>query len=436
MASGLRDTVYAMSSQVCSVLLLLATQSVLAWLLGPAGRGSYAVCLVFATMLPLVFSLGLEAAGSYFVASGRMTLSQAFANVMVYGLISSVLAVSVGAVLISSGLEYFQKAPREAFYVSLTFIPVVLFSTIFLQILAAMRDFMWYAFIAIGQAVLGLVLTVLLLVVYPLGVGGALAGMVVALTIGIIAVVIVCVRRHGLRLTPPSLRHLWDMMVYGSHYYVGRISDQFNYQLGMIILAFFLGEAELGILAVATALVTRVNMIPEVMNLVVMPRVAGDPEGRKDLVAQLCRLNSLVCGAILLILVVLTEPIVSILFSKSFLPAVGLIRILAVGVFFRSSTKVIGSFLVGTNHPGMGSISTGVGVVVNLVLLWLLLPVMGLPAAVVALAGGYFAGSALLVFFFLRVSGVQARELVRYRRQDWDLLVGAIRRIRNKAQMR
>jgi O-antigen/teichoic acid export membrane protein len=55
--------------------------------------------------------------------------------------------------------------------------------------------------------------------------------------------------------------------------------------------------------------------------------------------------------------------------------------ILAHGVFVRSISKLTISYFNGTNHPGVSSIAVVSGVITNLVLLAVLLPLMGLSGA-------------------------------------------------------
>ncbi|MCK5596093.1 MAG: hypothetical protein KAJ04_01480, partial [Candidatus Eisenbacteria sp.] len=70
-SSGARDTAITFFTRLSVMAASLGIQSALAWLLGPAGRGSYAVCILFAMMLGVVFALSVDRAGQYLIASGR-----------------------------------------------------------------------------------------------------------------------------------------------------------------------------------------------------------------------------------------------------------------------------------------------------------------------------------------------------------------------------
>ena len=96
MASGIRDFSTVFSSRIVTLGAQLGIQSCLAWFLGPADRGSYAVCLMFATLLGLIFVVSLDVAGVYFVSSKRATLSEGITCTVLFGVISSALAIVVG----------------------------------------------------------------------------------------------------------------------------------------------------------------------------------------------------------------------------------------------------------------------------------------------------------------------------------------------------
>ena len=99
-------------SRIVVLATALGGQSCLAWILGPSGRGAYAVCILFGAMLTLVFLLGCDSASLYFVASRRITLSEGLVYTIIYGLIGSLLAVTAGLSFYSFPSNFFPR-PRE-----------------------------------------------------------------------------------------------------------------------------------------------------------------------------------------------------------------------------------------------------------------------------------------------------------------------------------
>jgi Na+-driven multidrug efflux pump len=69
---------------------------------------------------------------------------------------------------------------------------------------------------------------------------------------------------------------------------------------------------------------------------------------------------------------------------------------------------------------------------VNLVALWLLLPVMGLHGAGLAMVAGYLVSSAFLTGGFIRFSELSIRETWHVQRSDSALIVNALKYVHQR----
>ena len=409
-------------SRVACIILGLATQSALAWMLGAGPRGSYAVCIIFASMLTLVFQLGVDVAAVYFVASRRFTLSEGLTYILIYGGVGGLLAVVAGSVAVRMPLEFFDKASDLSFQLALLNMLVMFFSIPISHLLTAVHEFSWSAFLNILTATASFVLVGGLLLAFPESVNAALVGMMVSGLFGILSSLSILCRKHNARLVRPRLSPLLAMLSYGVRYYFGKLSNQINFQIGTIILGFFAVESEIGLFSVASILSTQTLMIPDALSTVLMPRVAVDEKGRHELVAQCARVAGVFCAVVLMVLCLVATPFVGIVFSPEFLPMVPLVRIMAIGVLFRSFSKLFVPYLIGMNHPGTASLAVGAGVAANLLLLWLLMPRLALNGAAMAMTGNYLLSAAILTWAFVRISGMNLRSTLRLRKSDWDPL--------------
>ena len=91
----------------------------------------------------------------------------------------------------------------------------------------------------------------------------------------------------------------------------------------------------------------------------------------------------------------------------------------------RSISKVFVPYLIGTNHPGIVSISVAVGALINLLIILILLPILGIMGAAIALVIGYFFSSIILLISFLRLSGISLFKTFRFRISDWDIITNS-----------
>jgi O-antigen/teichoic acid export membrane protein len=425
--SGIKDTSYLVISKVTVIFLALGTQSCLAWLLGPAGRGSYAVCALFAMFLTAILILGCEMATQYSLITKRFNVSEAIVYAFIYGFIGCLVAIPIGVLILKLPISYLEKATTDQFYLALVSIPASLFSLTFIRMLAGLREFKWFCIAEITHASLLLVLTLFFVWGMKMGVTGALLALVLSgfLIVGIIIGFLQ--KKYGLERIKFSFRKLGQMFSYGFRYHPGRVSNTLNVHVGAFILAWMASSSDVGLFSVASALMLKVELVPNALLQVLLPRIAEDKEGRKDLVIKCMRVVLVLSAVMLLGLGAVCSPVIPILFSPKFRPIIVLIWLLIPGVFLRSVSKVFIPYMLGTNRPGYLSMSVMAGMVANVVSLYLLLPLIKLPAASVAMTINYAVSSTLLFFFFRKFSGFRFAEMFDFKREDWAMLIQFIK---------
>ncbi|MCP4263606.1 MAG: oligosaccharide flippase family protein [Planctomycetes bacterium] len=428
MKTGIQDFNIAFVARIIQIATQIGGQSCMAWCLGTEGRGSYAICLLFALMLILIFSVGCDISTVYFVASKKFTISEGLVNALVYGGIASTLAILAGLILMQVPLPFFDKAASMSFYLALASIPFILFYDVFIKLLTAIHLFRLFGVISIINGFGYLLFMVLFLKYFSWGVNGAILAVMLNGFVGILLSLVLLRRNCTLVWARPSLCSLVEMLHYGARYYIGKLSNQVNCQVGTIILSFFAMASEVGLFAVAMRIVTQIMVLPNTLMTVLMPKSAGDAKGKRELIAQCSRFTALICGVALIVLLLFAKPLVHILFSPAFSPVVPLIQILCLGTFFRCLSKVFVPYLLGTNHPGIASISVTISTIVNLVTIWVLLPRIGLVGAALGVTLSYIVSSIILTASFVRLSGLTVRTIYTYNKDDVHLMVRVIRK--------
>src|SRR6185295_10523159 len=92
-SSSSHEVSVVLATQVWNIVIGLATQSLLARLLAPEGRGAFAVCVMFGTILGVLLTPGADRGTQYYVMSGRQSLSRGIAVGLVISLIGSAIAM-------------------------------------------------------------------------------------------------------------------------------------------------------------------------------------------------------------------------------------------------------------------------------------------------------------------------------------------------------
>jgi len=426
MNKGIKDLANTLVARIISAVMTIAIQGCLAWFLLPEGRGSYAVCLIFSILLSYVFSVGSDISFSYFVSSKNISLSEAVSYSLLIVPLISIAAIITGYIILHLPLSFTYKATYSAFLLALLYIPFFIFANIYIQIFTAIGQFQYYGFMLIFRELNRLVFILLFILCLSLGVNGALLATICSDIIIVALSLSIFYFKFSLQLTRIHLEKLKKILSYGIRFYFGRLSNLLNFQIGTIILAFFATKAEIGIFSVATALTMRVEMIPDALFSVIFPRVASSESGRKDLVAQCARISGIICGLILVFLGLFAGPIIKILFSSAFLEAKSLIRILTLGTMARCGCKVFVPYLLGIDHPGIASISVVIGLLINVILMYVLLPIYGLTGAALSVTINYLVSSSILLFSFVYLTRYRVLEVMVPNKSDLMLLKSAI----------
>jgi len=229
-------------------------------------------------------------------------------------------------------------------------------------------------------------------------------------------------REYELSWEYPAWEKIRDEVHYGMRTFWGTFGMLANAQIGTILLAFFVDEGQLGLFAVAMGFLAQIITLSDVVGAVVQPRVSADEEGRPELVAMCSRLVVALSVMACLSILVFSRPLVSILFSKEFMPVVPLLFILTPGIVLRCAGKSLFPYFNGTNHPGVVSIATFLNFVVNILLLILLVPKYALAGAAFAAVGGYAVSTVFLVICFYKLSRFPVNSIFIIRWKDLKLI--------------
>jgi len=434
MSSGLRDLGLSLGTSIAALAVGLGTQVLLARVLGTDGRGEYAVCMTFATLLTVLCMLGSEVGVPYAVASRKDTVSEGVLYLFLLSAAGSLVAIAIGLVALQIPLSYWQKSSRSSFYLVLLEIPVAHITLGLMGLPHALGHFGWRAVLVVSSAILRFVLMFAAVFLLGWGVNGAIGAGIVGWSLQIVLVLAFLRAKHGLTWARPRWHRLRDLFLFGVHYYVGKLSNVLNARVGTLILGMMpnVSRGAIGLFDTAAQLSTKTMILPNTLSLVLMPRVSSDKEGRPALVAQSSRLILLFSSVILFLIGLFAPTLIVLLFGREFQAAANLVRIIVIGVLVRSAAKVFVPYLLSRGRPLLASLAVALGMATTLGLLLLLLPRIGILGAAIAMAANYFISSAFLTLCFSRLSGISLFQLVRFRRSDWAFLTDLLRRIRRK----
>ncbi len=396
--TGGQDVVIIFMTLAGMAAFSLLIQGLLAQLLLPEGRGAYAVCLVFGTVFGLLLTPGAQQGAQYYAAARQMSVSQAVSTALLICLVGGGLAAALAVPLLYSNIAFFQQAETPAFLLSLVLVPLSALSVALDSQLVAHRRFPRLAVFSMLRVAANVLALLALVWHLELGVNGA----VLAFAAGHCVTVAACLldlRRHcGLAFEMPARSNFTRILRYGLSYHVARIGSAIEPHLGVVMLGWIASQAEIGLLATASALMLAFMLVANSVGNALFPRVAG--AGDSTLVARCLRLVGVATGVSLLAFLALSTPLVRLVLSEAFLPTVPLLWIIAPGILAYALSGIFMTHFKGANRPDICSWAVFLGLGVNLCTLLLLYPRLGVEAAAWAMTCGMSCRFLLLAIVF------------------------------------
>ncbi len=426
MSSGsfVRGTTVTFGAGFLQLLIGIGTSVSLARVLGPEGRGIYALAVLLPSLIVTFANLGIGPATVYHVARQAYPRSQILGNNVVLGLLLSALGVGAGFVVVAFFSDtLFGGVPRAYLFLALMLVPLeLLFSFVRYVLLGAQRIRDFNA-VQIAHSILFLLCILVALVGARGGTPGAIVAGLVSWLVADILVLVLARKTAGGFSFLPNVPYLKKAAAYGAQVHVANILGFLNYRVDMFLVNWFLGPAAVGLYAVGVGLVEKLWLVSHAASTVLFPRVAAesDEERRSAFTPLVTRtvLWTTALGALVLILV--SRWVVVLLYSEEFLPAVGALRALLVGVVALSAGRVVSNDLAGRGFPRISIYTGSVAVAINVALNILWIPRYGIAGAAWASTVSYSAASAVAIAFYCRLSGNRWTVVVFPQRGDWAL---------------
>ncbi|MEJ5376111.1 MAG: flippase [bacterium] len=420
----IRGTTVTFISGVVNLLIGLVTSVILARVLGPEGRGVYALAMLLPSLIVTFGNLGIGPATVYYVARGDFRRQEVLGNNVLLSLGVGAIGVLAGLIVILFFREIvFPGVSPGYLLLALAFVPIEMFFSYVNYMLLGAQRIKEFNYVQIAHSMLFLGFIGLALLGLKAEVTGAiLAGLITWLVVDALVFRLAKTVAGGIDLKP-NIAYIKQTTTYGVQAHLSNILGFLNYRVDMFLVNGFLGPAAVGLYAVGVGLAEKLWMISHAASTVLFPRVAAetDEQRRKEFTPLVARtlLWTTALGALALVL--LSRWIVLLLYSEAFLPAVGALQALLVGVVTLSAWRVLANDIAGRGFPRL-NIYTGIAAVAsNVVLNLLWIPRYGITGAAWASTVSYTVSFLGALFFYCQLSGNRWIKVIFPQRGDWAL---------------
>ena len=385
---------------VTRILLMgigLITSVIVARVLGPEGRGLYAVAATIAAMGVQFGNLGLHASNTYYVARDKKLLPMLVGNtIMVSFAVGGFVAVLIW--IIFSIWPKLAPVGSLLLILSLIWIPLGLVCLLLQNVLLGIQEVRAFNKIELVTKVFGVGLIGLLTLIGTATVEAIFSAGLVALVISSLW----ALSRLKSHLTEPpqaSMTLLKENVRYGVKAYLTAFFSFLVLRGDLLMTKYILGAEQTGYYSIAASMAELVYILPVVVATILFPKLSA----LTDIKEKWCftKKAAVATGAgMLLVLAVagfLANPVVRVLYCDPFLPSVPPFLWLLPGIFFLGVETVVVQFLNSIGFPKAIVVVWSLTCVLNIGLNMWAIPEYGIVGASIVSSLSYFVICAFIV---------------------------------------
>lgn len=408
------DGLYTFALRILNIVCAAGLGILTARLLGPAGKGIYALPSVEAGLVVSAFS-GLGSALSYFMLNrrpGAAIWKPAFATAAFFMLAGAIALVPIAllagqpwaaipalislpssaAINMVSGYAIGIKRVRYSTTINVA-VTLVTFALMALGLFLVARDSR--VAIAVWLAASTLVGAI------------ALIGMLVDLR-----------KRSG-----SDVVTVREFSKFSIKIGVANLVSLLNYRADLYIVAMLTNAASLGMYTVAVSAAESLLVPTQVAALVTSPHIGSlDRPAAARITARCVRNNMLIALLVCGVLFAFASPVVHLLYGAAFAPVVRVLQILLVGVFALSLGSPMSSyFTLKLGRPEVPLWLAGASAAVCIGVSIALVPTLGMAGAAIGSTAAYVAGQAAAIWYFSRHAKISMVQMLVPTAEDFAL---------------
>ncbi len=395
------------------LFLSLIASVIVARALGPEGKGVFTIAISFSAFIIVLANLGMTDPICYYTSRDEFPKKIMFGNSVLFSLIAGFVSVVLGLVfiLLFSG-AFFPGIESEYLVFSLCFMPFLLLIPNLNSILLGKKDISTYNLSLLLQGILYLSFISFLLL-YKISVFSALAGSAISFFVTSSALFMILLKGSGGIDIKPDINYFRKCLPFGIKSHISSILAFFVLRFPMFMVNYYLGTLSTGIFSVSLVLAQQVELLPYTMSLMLFPSISGekDEERRRELTPFVFRTVLFLLSICIIFLMVVSKPLISLLYSDRFLDSIFPFQILLPGILFVSIWRVFTTDFSARGKPEYTLFINIVMAFLCLLLNSILIPWLGIIGASLAFSTSFCISGVLSLVLYKKITKLTFREL-------------------------
>ncbi|OIO34864.1 MAG: hypothetical protein AUJ70_00145 [Candidatus Omnitrophica bacterium CG1_02_40_15] len=427
-----KNTIHTIFTNLAILVIGLIPSIIIARVLGPEGKGIYALSTVFVNFLMVFASLGICSAVNYYVAHKDFPLPEIFGNTLVITLVVSLFSMAAGAVFIVlfSG-KTISGVPTSYLYLSLFLVPFCLIILNLGHIFIGLQKIKQYNSIMIIKNSLDLLFIFVLLYIFKFGITGAIVSHIFSVLISSFIVFVLLSRLIGKISVRLHIDFIKKISAYGAKAYLNGIINIFSYKADIFLVNFFLNPMQVGFYASAAVLAGQLWIVSNAASMALFPSITGetDEHKRRRFTPFVCRASLLITFIMVLFFYFLSGWLIPFIYSSVFSPTIKPFQILLIGVVSLVTWQILSGDLSARGKPELNTYIYGSSIVLNIILNIILIPKKGIIGAAWASVFSYTAASIGALYIYCRITGNLWTQVILPQKDDFKAYVRIINNI-------
>ena len=403
-------------STVATDLFLVALSTLsgilAARLLGPAGRGEFAIAILWPSMLAAFGMLGVKEALTYERARGTHPQRVLVGAALELALCQSILLVSLGVLLIPLLTRAQSQEVTQASLMFLLFIPTNLVAQYALGLLQGSLELPTFNALRLTVGTVYLAALLFLWAMDAVTVWNVTVGLLVANACTALMALVAILHKYGVRWTR-DLGLLQRIFDYGLRSHVGSVSSILNQRADQMLMAVLITPEQMGWYAVAVNVSSLARLPSGAFATLTFPKVAGAPPAEQRRVTGFySRLNTTASSGTGLVLMLLLPVLVPLVYGDAFTPSIVPAEILVVASIAVAVGQAWAGSLRGLGRPSEPAKAEVISLVVTVAGLALLLGPLGIVGAALTSLVAYLMAATFMYLRLRHFLGMGLRDLL------------------------
>lgn len=419
------DTLGTLFTSILTILFSIPLSILIARYLGPEGKGILTIVLLVVSQIELLLSLGVETALIYY--GGRRPDDIGNLTSLSLGLGIFLGLAGLGSAIAIFAILPYNMIPSHLLPFLIIFsstIPMVQLTTFLRSIMRISGRILEEGFLGMVGVIFNLIATgVILLVGFQIK--GVLIGIWLSTALITFLIFVLMSYWNILNSRPIFSILKWKPLIaYGIKLHIGSVFQALNYRFDIFLVAYFLGSAQVGLYSVAITIGEWLWLIPKVLGVSLMQRVAKYPEEDVNrMVGVINRLTSILLFLGILVLALVGSYLIRLFYGETFSASYLPLLLLLPGIWALGLWKNFINDLSVRGYPAIKSYTSGIALILTVILDIFLIPRWGITGAAIASSSAYLIAWWIALKAFCRITNYHPLALLLIRWQDIVLAI-------------